>query len=285
MKKISLILLAVLMLALCIPTYALTANGSLGNVPLYKGGITIDGKLDEAYNKGLKLDINADYPNYATKCNGTAYLVHDGTYLYIFCDVNNVNKLTEYNPKYATELYKTTDVQLSFDFSNDAKTSADMYKVNIAYNCKYYYGEFLAKPEADLKSLIADLKSTYNLTTNNYKLETKIKLQEGAKTGSEIGLYIMYISDPVMNPTGDSAMKEAKVPYAISGSNNANLYKNVTLSSTEITVATTAAATTKAAATAAAAKTTAAKTADSSVVIASVIVAAAAAAVVLKKKH
>ncbi len=285
MKKLIVILLAIMCALAVLPVSALSANGSFGDVPLYKGTITIDGKKDAIYDKGLKLNVNQNFSDsYKTTSSAVIYLLHDGSNIYLFVEAKSAHAIADtYNTLYATkDIYKSNCFEVMFDFSNDAKSSADCFKVQTGF-FGALYGEFLAAGKE--KTLVTDLKTVVDKSAKTVTAEYKIKMQENAKTGSSIGFNFMYDSDPNMGPNNES--KQCQIACINPGvSNAAEKYKNITLASKEVQADTTAAATTKAAATTAAkaAATTAAETADASVVIAAVLVSAAAAAVVLKKR-
>ncbi len=283
MKKLIVLILVLLCAMTVLPVSALTANGSFGSVPLYKGGITIDGKKDAAYDLGLKVDASKDYSDkFKTDTEGQIWLLHDGTYLYMFLDVKSGNALSDYNQKYAGEnMWNTTCLELMIDWSNDAKTQSDIHKLMMWYTGEIT-GTFLGLKKE--KDLVADSKTTVDKAAKKFTIELKLKMMEGAKTGSEIGFNAMINSDASMGPDKDATRQICATTPGVS--NDGSKYLNVTLSSKEVALATTAAATTKAAATTAvkAAATTAAKTADASVVIAAAAVLALSAAVVLKKR-
>ena len=288
MKKLLVVLLAALCVMAVLPVSALTKNGSLGTVPLYKGTITVDGKKDAIYDKGLKVAVDQNFSDaYKTNTKGTVYMLHDGTYLYMLIHVDSANPLGEYNPEYKTSLWKTTAVEVQMDWSNDATAKAnnakELFKLDANYIGDNYYGEFLAADAAALKAWIVDLKCTNDKNAKTYDMEIKMKFQEGAKAGSEVGMQIMIDSDPNMGAKNTSTQCQIAciVPNC---SNDGSGFKNFKLgdAATEVT---TAAATTKAAATAAKTTATSAKTADTSVVVALVATIALAGVVVCKKKH
>ena len=280
MKKLLVLCLALVMIAAVLPVSAITAKGSLGKVPTYKGTITIDGKKDAIYDKGLIVKAQPWNDTYKDeKSTATCYFLHDGKYLYLLVDVQSAYKLGEYNAKYKdANAWNTTGVELIIDFANKATNQNDCYKIKSWFTSEIWFS---------LKSLKdkVEFKATSDTTKNTFTMEYKIELQDGATTGKEIGFNAMIDLDANMGPNNDSARKIIGIQPG--QDNNGANFKNITLSGEEVTATTTAAATTKAAATTAAkaAATASAKTADASVVTAAVIVTAAAAAVVLKKRH
>ena len=84
MKKIAALLAVVMCLcALAAPVAALSSVGDYGKVPMVDGTITVDGKIDAIYKKGLKIEIAGDYgaEQYYTDSTGNAYLLQDGKYI------------------------------------------------------------------------------------------------------------------------------------------------------------------------------------------------------------
>ena len=279
MKRISVLFLALLLIACVLPVSALTSVGTHGEVPLVKGEIVLDGKKDAVYDQGLQL--SAGGYNDATKAEqstNTAYFLHDGKYLYICVVAHSVYPLTDYNPSYAGgPAWQTTGVELLFDFSNAAKAQADGYKIKSWYDGQIFYA---------LKSLEGhiELKATVDKAKQDFTMEYKVELIDGAGTGKEIGFNMMVDFDKTMGP----ANKPTNVRMAINSVyDDASKQKNLVLSDKTVTVPSAAAAATKAAATAAStAKTAAPKTADASAVIAATLIAASAAVIVLKnRKH
>ena len=274
MKRLAVIAMAVVMLvcALALPASALTANGYLGDakVPLYKGAITVDGKVDEAYKLGLKLDFNKSHNDkFKTETTAVAYLLHDAKYLYVVFDVKSAYPLAEYNPKYDGEnSWNTTCLEISFDWNNDG---ADGYK---------YYGRIDNKIIGVKDSKAEFVTYASKVNGQNYVLEMKFEMQEGATTGKEVGLGTFLNSDKTMGKDKTATRSIAAVVEAYS-TNDAKLFKNIVLDSKEVKLA---AATTAATTKAPAAKPTAPATFDAGIILA-VAAAAAGAGVVVSKKR
>ncbi len=233
-KLLSLALAALMVLTLGVAVSARTANGSWGNVPLYTGGITIDGKADEAYAYGLQIDCKEDYTSaFATDTTAKFSLLHDGKYLYVYAVINSANPLTDYNQKYASagQAWNTTGCELMIDWSNDAASSADIYKLMGWFNGNIY-GDFLASGKES--SVVGEYKATVDKTAKTWTAEFKLPFQEGAKTGSEIGLNAMIDSDANMGASNDAKRQICSMIPSVS--NHGDKYKNVTLSATEAAV-------------------------------------------------
>ena len=284
MKRISVLLIALLMIAAVLPVNAITANGSYGEVPLYKGAITIDGKKDAIYDKGLILPIDKYIDSTKSESSGKLYILHDGSFLYVLFEAKSAYELTDYNPKYSQkDAYQTTGIQINMDWTNAATDGKANHKYDAFFDGRYWPSPDTPKAKED----DVEFKATVDKAAKTFVMEFKFKFQEGTKTGSEIGFNFVFDSDKTMGPDKNATRTVARLTTEGNFNNGAD-YKNITFSSKEvIAAAAAAAATTKAAATAAAktGTTTAAKTADASVIIAAVVVSAAAAAVVLKKKH
>ncbi len=281
MKRLTVIAMAVVMIvcALALPASALSANGTYGEVPLYKGGITIDGKADAIYAQGLTLDCSEDYKaSFATDTTAKITLLHDGAYLYVLVDVKSGNPLTDYNPKYASaaKAWNTTSAEVMIDWSNDAAGENDIYKLMGWFN-NNIYGDFLAAGKES--AVVADYKATVDKDAKTWTAEFKLNFMEDAKTGSEIGFNVMIDSDANMGAANDAKRQICSMVPEVS--NHGDKYKNVTLSTKEIKApeATTAATTKAPAATG-----SSAQTFDAAVVLA-VVAAAAGAGVVVSGKR
>ncbi len=280
MKKLFVLLLSVMMVAAIVPVHAITKNGILGDVPQYKGTITIDGKKDAIYDKGLILDVKEGRDQDRSESTGKLYFLHDGAALYIIFEGKSAYPLGDYNPANVnSNSYKTTALEVMIDWTNAATSNAQTKK----YIC-WYDGQYWAFRDNN-KTTDIEYKATVDKANKTFVMEFKCPFREGAAVGKEIGFNSMFDSDKTMGASTTSTRTIAWLYVGVD--NNGAQFKNLKLSAKEVAADTTnaAAATTKAAATNAATKTTtAAKTADASVVIAAALVTAAAAAIVLKKR-
>jgi len=239
MKKIAwLMALMLLACAMVAPVSALTANGSYGEVPLYKGGITVDGQLDEAYTKlGLLLPVTEDF-NADLKTDTTAdlYMLHDGAYLYLALFVKSANPLGDYPVVEGTKnsnAFKSTGAELMIDWSNDSKETngADTHKVVAWFNGQYW-GQKLAAPDdtGKVSDYVAEYKASADKEAKTFILEYKLKMQENAAAGNEIGFNIMITSNANM-----AVPEQTQVVCLNPGvSNDSTKFKNVTLSLKEV---------------------------------------------------
>ncbi|MBE6551445.1 MAG: hypothetical protein E7665_04845 [Ruminococcaceae bacterium] len=232
MKKLSLAL-AILMiaLALAVPASAAKGKGSFGEVPLYKGGITVDGKIDEAYTKlGLKVDCTLDFDDgrYKSDTEAWIYVLHDGEYLYIAFDVNDPYDIDVKNYPEAhansDNSWRQSGVELFIDWTNGGAKFAK-YQTWIDGRS---WTEGTAKGKET--TYYKEVKTTYNVSAKNYVIEMKLPIMEGAKTGSEIGFNAMITSNDSL-----AAGNQDHVCCTLAGvSGDVGAYKNVTLSSTEV---------------------------------------------------
>ncbi len=267
MKKIAALLAVVLCLcALAAPVSALSKNGSYGKVPQYDGTITVDGKMDEIYKKGLKVEIAGDYPGIASDATAVAYLLHDGKYIYMLLEVDNKYPLGEYLD--TTTNWKETGFELYFDWK-DSGVKDDMIKHVIWGNAKTF---------PDAKGGLTEVKGTQDAAKKTYTVEVKAEL--GAKVGANVGWCVTVASnDDPKKP----AQQHIAIPTVVNDKkvcNDPSLWYSFTLDSAKVALDTTA-ATTKAPASTG----SSAATFDAAVVLAVVAAAAGAGVVVSKKKH
>lgn len=276
MKKLASLLMAALMAGSVIAASALTvsaADNSYGEVPLYKGGITVDGKIDEAYTKlGLKIDASKDYnaslPSGVSKAD--VYVLHDGSYLYFCYDVTAKYAIDpeNYNEAKASSAnaWNTTAVEHHIDWSGNAKTNGLWAKPMLWLDGRVFCAEFEGKET----EIVSEYKTSYNKDTNSYVLEVKMPFKGDAKAGSEIGFYTMVTVAKDWATGGQDTIGAPTEGLA----NGFGKLWTITLSGTEVKLP--AAATTT--------ETTPA-TFDAAVIFAAVAAVAGAGVVVTKKKH
>ena len=164
MKRIAVLAMAVLMIVCAIaPVSAATVNGLFGDVPLYKGTITVDGKLDEIYKQGLVIPTQVYNEQYKSEATGTVYALHDGKNLYVAVAVNNVYPITEYNTKYdGTKSWSTTCVELYLDWTDKATDNKLGHK---------YYGRLDGKVvgASAVEGKEKEMGVTYGVVVDNTK--------------------------------------------------------------------------------------------------------------------
>ncbi len=277
MKKFLVLALALILVLGMVPVAAVTANGTYGEVPLYKGTITIDGKKDAIWSKALQLKINQSKDaGSKSESSGTLYLLHDDNALYLLFEAKSGYALTEYNQSYENgKAYSTTAAEVNLDWTNKAASNADCKK----YIC-WFDGQYWAyRGNKDIKEV--EYKVTVDKAAKTFIMEWKCPYMDGAKSGNDIGLNFIFDSDKTM---GKDANATRTIVYLDStvDDNNGSKFKSVTLSTSKEVKddAPAAAATTKAATT-----TTAAKTADMGIISAMAALAASSAAVLSLKKR
>jgi len=233
MKKIISLAMAVLMMALVLaaPVMAAPGKGSYGEVPMFKGGIEMDGKIDEAYTEfGLKLatqDYGANYKS-DTKCD--LYLLHDGEYLYIIYDVKEAydfdpKKYPEANAN-ASGAWKGAGTELHVDW---AGTGVDCAKIMIWADGRYWGSRLAQGKEA---TYVKEVKTTYDVAAKTYVLEIKMPFVDGAKVGGTIGFFPMITSNNDMAVGGQNHILCTKTDAP--AANKAAEFYNVTLSDEEV---------------------------------------------------
>ncbi len=261
-------------LALCmIPINAMPGKDDLGKIPLYKGKITVDGKVDEAYTLGLKLDIDKVYTD-ATKSASTATLklLHDGAHIYAVVELKSGYPLTDINPTYDNNTaWNTTSCQLAIDWANKGENAYDMMAL---YNNHVFGARAAAEKETEYLVAYA---SSVDYAAKTAVFEYELNFMEGAKTGSAVGLCGMVNSDSDMGPskTAKRTIISTQPGVAVS---KYNLYGNVTLSADEVKLPTAEAKQSQTAVSAAA------KTADMTGLLLAAALSMTAAAFTAKKR-
>ncbi|MBE6559913.1 MAG: hypothetical protein E7662_02205 [Ruminococcaceae bacterium] len=278
MKRLAVMAMALVMIvcALALPASAVTANGLYGNVPLYKGTINVDGKMDEIYKQGLKIEAVDYSEKYASDSRADVYLLHDGKNLYVLIDAKSGYPISDYNPKYdGAASWNTTCIEFFLDWSDAAAKAADGYK----YYARLDGGLFGGYKAADKPESQTTYKVTVDKATGKFVMEFQFPMRDGAATGKNIGINMMFDSDKTMGKDKNATRSIRGILPGVG--NDAQKFKSVTLSNTEVKLAAaTTAATTKAPAT----KPTAPATFDAGIVLA-VVAAAAGAGVVVSKKR
>jgi len=237
MKKMLSLAIAVLLLAVAvaIPVSAAPGKTSLGEVPLFKGGITVDGKLDEAYTKlGLKIELkDFDNASYATPSTAQAYYLHDGSAIYLFIDVQSAHDvdISKYPSSFGeADAWKGLGAEVFFDMNNDGKTQ-DRYETLADGRWWGFSGTGAAGQNYQVGSdKLKTFKATYDVAKKTFTLEYKFALTEGAKAGSTIGanIFVNFNKD-VTKPYQD----HVKCTTPGVGGDVEN-WQTLTLSSTEV---------------------------------------------------
>ena len=236
MKKVfSLLLAAALVLcAMTVTVFAAPGNASYGDVPLYKGGITIDGKMDEAYKLGLKIDASLDYSDaLATDTTADLYLLHDGEYLYILYDVKSAFDIDpgKYNPANANanDSWKGSGTELYLVWNNiTGATGNDVAKLEGWIDGQMWGAAGTAAAGNEYQYVDA-YKTTYDVAAKTYMMEWKLPMQE-TELGSEVGFYAMITSNKDMfNGAQDTICTTAP-----GQANRYGQFLNITISEKEV---------------------------------------------------
>lgn len=254
MKKIFSIGLATLICAA-----ALTANVSAhkdfkswGDIPKTATKITLDGKLDEIYKKGLVVDVNLADGGKTGAASGKAYFVWADDGIYCAVEVNDPDICALDASKNA---WDQDGIELTYDWKNDGSTR---HKWMIHYD-----GTVVKAGDATVEAI--EVKATK--TDKSYIIETKAALPDGVKAGSGIGVNLL------LDDMSDGNKTRTIVRTAQSGGakeNEVAKFDYITLSDKKVEIT-------------AKPTTTAPATADLS--IAAAVLAAASGAVVVTKKR
>lgn len=255
MKKIFSLALAA---ALCAAALGASVSAhkdfkSWGDVPKSATKITLDGKLDEIYKKGLTVDINLADGNKANAASGKAYLLWTDDGLYCAIEVKDPDLCAIDTSKNAWEI---DGVEITYDWKNDGSTR---HKWMIHYD-----GTAVKAGDAVLEAI--EVKATS--TKDSYIIETKAALPDGVKAGSGIGINLL------LDDMSDGNKTRTIVRSAQSGSateNEVAKFDYITLSDKTVEI------------TASKPSNTAPATADLSIVAA--LLASASGAVVISKKR
>jgi len=207
-------------------------KGSYGEVPLYKGGIIVDGQMDEAYSLGLKIDASHDYGEpWATDTTADIYMLHDAEYLYILYDVKSAYDIDPTNYNFdnanADDHWTGSGTELFIDWANDATLA----KLGGWINGQFWGSTGTACAGQETK-YVAEYKTTYDVAAKTYMLEWKLPMLEGAGIGSEVGFNAMITSNKDMF----NGRQETICCTAPGLANNSADYLNITLTGVEVSL-------------------------------------------------
>ena len=233
MKKIISLAMAVLMMALVLaaPVSAAPGKGSYGEVPMFKGGIEMDGEIDEAYTEfGLKIGTQSYGDNYKSDTKCDLYLLHDGEYLYVIYDVKEAYdfKPDKYDAasKNASSAWKLCGTELHVDW---AGKGVDCAKLMIIATGEFWGSRMAEGKEA---TYVKEIKTTYDVAAKTYILEIKMPFVDGAKVGGTIGFFPMITSNNDFAAPGQNHILCTKTDAP--AANKAAEFYNVTLSDEEV---------------------------------------------------
>ena len=170
-------------------TLTLAEMPTLGEA--FAGTITVDGKIDEAWDKASSLRIdNFQMGNADKNAQGTAKVMWDAKNLYVLIQVNDPNGLHSSSSNH----YECDTVEVFFD-ENNAKTAA--YQGD-DIQCRVGYDN--SKSVSDNRTL-SDFVSATAETSNGYLIEIAIPATLGTfRTGQTVGFDIQINDD---NNTGE----------------------------------------------------------------------------------
>ncbi len=256
MKKLVLaLLISALAVSGATTVSAAPGKGSWGDVPKTSDKLVLDGKLDEVYKQGLKVDIStlreSDKPDTAS---GTGYYVWDGDYIWAFIEISDSDLYPTEEKKTAQKYWECDGVEVYYDFDNNGTTY---------HKWVCLYDDFVNKFTDAENVTESETKAVKNDT--GYTIELKTKVPSNIKDGSLVGVNL------IINNITTVGRVIVRAPQS-DGANETEVAKfdTVTLSDKAVTA-------NKAA-------TTAAQTADPITLAALSIAAAAAGAVALKKR-
>ena len=187
MKKIltSLLLTA----ALAVSMFAVTAQAAeggkaYGKVPATDTKITVDGKKDAIYDKGLKVAINVT----TDSCPSTAeaYLLWNGKdTIYIYAPIKDATpqKITPANA------WTCDSLEVFLDYSNKVARTRDQYRIDIMNTATYY--DTKTYTNAETKAFGFENWAVTDID-GGYALEFEIKAyKEAVSANMNVGFHLM----------------------------------------------------------------------------------------------
>ncbi len=276
MKKITSLILALLMTAsLAVTVFANADGNKWGDIPLYKGEIKLDGKIDEIYSQGLTVKLDKATSG-TPKATGVAYLLWGNNKLYMAAEVTD----PEIVPVDTTKnIYENEAIEYIVDLLNNGSTK-NAYKVMVSAQDNRLDFRYVASAK--------NAQSACTMTKTGYIVEVVYDLAEAAlvapKAGVNLGINIV-IDDITGKDTRNSVGPTHKNNP---GTNDTKKYDYATLSDKEVKVEATTkpAETTKPAAqTQKPAVTPAAPATFDAVTVIAVVAAASLGGVVVSKKR
>lgn len=248
--------------ALGVSVAAAEGGQNYGKVPATDEKITVDGKKDAIYDKGLSLKIERPTnASFTGKTTGVAKILWNGKDTwYVYAEIKD-NEVIVYegNPN----AWETDSLELFIDYSNKVARTRDQYRIDIKgvatyYDTKTYTGD-------DTKAFGFE-KWAVSTTSDGYAVEFQIKAyKEEMKADMNIGFYLM-INDMrksgtrEMYDTDENGNTPAKFGYLTLSGDKVSLPKTTT-------------------------PTTSAQTADLGVVVSAISLAMTSGALVVLKKR
>ncbi len=276
MKKVLSLILASLMIAVLAAGAAVSAietGASLGKVPVSGEKITVDGKADAIYDKGLI--VNLSHKNNTTmKSESVAKILWNGTdTIYVLIVVKNDSEIYI---KEGGQLWDGDCSEIFVDFSNKNARNRDQYLIRCDGKAGYSGAGFSGVAyDDDVKKVgLTAWGTTISGSTITYEYEIKAyneKIAKDAKIGFEIDVQ------------DQSKANGSTIAYSDpTKSTDAKKFGYITLSGDKVSMP---AATTPATQKAPAASGSSAATFDGGIVIAGLAAVSAAGVVVPKKRR
>ena len=149
---------------------------SWGDVPATDEKITLDGKIDEIYNKGLIIDIATRTDGVSGGATGKAYFIWSGSDLYCAIEVKDPEICALDDAKNAWE---QDGIELTYDWKNDGSTR---HKWMVRYD-----GRVTKAGDASEDAI----KAAATTADGSYVIEMVNALPDGVKAGSQIGINVL----------------------------------------------------------------------------------------------
>jgi hypothetical protein len=198
---------------------------------MYKGGVLVDGKIDQAYSLGLEINCSVPYlpDQYLTDATATVYLLHDGEFLYAAIAVQDVNDIdpSKYPEKYANAdgAYMGAGTEFYMDWDNKGMNFAKI----MGWIDGRYWGANQAKKNED--KYVAAYKTTYDIENKSYVLEFKCPFVDAA-VGDRLGFYVMITTNKDISKGGQDGI----ICIDEFRANKPDAFRDIILSATEVTL-------------------------------------------------
>ncbi|MCI8388838.1 MAG: hypothetical protein HFE63_10305 [Clostridiales bacterium] len=175
---------------------AAESGTAYGKVPATDEKITVDGKKDDIYDKGLSVKIDVPVSGASTGTTGDAKILWNGdNTIYVYVEVKD-KEVIKYDG--TPNAWETDSVELFLDYSNKVARTRDQYRIDIRNQATYY----------DTKTYTNDECKAFGFenwavsdTADGYAVEFELKAyNESIKPNMNIGFHLM-INDMVEGNT------------------------------------------------------------------------------------
>ncbi len=190
-KLITALLLVATVACSSIGVFAAEAGTSYGKVPATDEKITIDGKKDDIYDKGLTIKTNT--PSASNKSDSGAaaeakILWNGKDTFYVYVSVTDKEIIKK--GKVTEKQWETDSVELFFDYSNKVARTRDQYRIDCENNAQYY-DTATKDAEADLKAF-GLMNHAASIGGSGYAVEFEIKAyKEAISADMKVGFHMM----------------------------------------------------------------------------------------------